>query len=109
MKLGVVVMGVGFLVVGLAVGYYFSSDAQEACVSDRERALALAEQAVAAEGTPEAEVLMAEAQDRSQWADLECATADSHRQTCLMIGAFGAVVLAVGAVLFARKPKVAAG
>lgn len=104
-KLGIVVMGLGFLVIGLAGGYYASSDAPARCEADRQAALELADRAVAAEGTPQAQELMDEARARSGWADMECANADSHRQTCLMIACGGGVLLAIGAVLAKKKAK----
>ena len=102
-QLAIAVMGVGFLVIGLSIGYYRSSDAPARCEADRLQALQFAEQAVAVEGTPQAQELIDEAQARSEWADMECAHADAHRQTCLMIACGGVVLLAVGAVLAMRK------
>ena len=109
-KLGLILMVLGILVVGLAGGYYKSSGAPQRCLESRQRALDLADKAVAAgEGTPEAQQLMTESQDASGWADIECNTAAAHKNLTVMIAGAGGLLLVIGLVLALRAPKAPAG
>jgi hypothetical protein len=105
-KLALALMVLGFVVIGLAGGYYTSSDAPADCLRQRQQAVDFLAQATAAgEGTPESQDLVAKAQEASDWADMDCARADEHRQQCLMIAAAGVLLLVVGFVLKLRAPK----
>jgi hypothetical protein len=110
--IGIVLLVAGLAGIGLGFAYTASSDAGESCTRERQEAVALLEQATqAGEGTPEAQALMAQAQEKSDWADGDCAQADSMRQQGLMISGAGLLVLLVGAVLSfkARKAPPPAG
>src|SRR4249919_1211598 len=104
--IGIVLLVAGLAGVGLGFGYTGSSSAQADCERERGEAVALLEQATAAgEGTPESQELIAKAQEKSDWADGDCAHADSMRQQGYMISGAGLLVLLVGLVLFMKGKK----
>jgi hypothetical protein len=107
-SLGIVLLVAGLVGIGLGFGYTASSDAQATCVSERQEAVALLEQASAAgEGTPQAQELVARAQEKSDWADGDCARADSMREQGYMISGAGLLVLVIGLVVFLKARKAA--
>ena len=104
--IGIVLLVAGLAGVGLGFGYTASSSAQADCERERGEAVALLEQATAAgEGTPESQELAAKAQEKSDWADGDCAHADSMRQQGYLISGAGLLVLLVGLVLFMKARK----
>jgi hypothetical protein len=103
-KLAIALMVLGVLVIGLGGAMYASSEQQKYCEEFRLKAVALAEEAVKAQGTPRERELMDEAQSESEMADQTCGYADDTRQQCLLIAGGGLVLLVVGFVLSRRKP-----
>ena len=104
--IGIVLLVAGLAGVGLGFGYTASSSAPADCVRERGEAVALLDQATAAgEGTPESQELVAKAKDKSDWADGDCAHADSMRQQGYLISGAGLLVLVVGLVLFMKAKK----
>jgi F0F1-type ATP synthase membrane subunit c/vacuolar-type H+-ATPase subunit K len=96
----------GLAGVGLGFGYTASSSAQADCERERGEAVALLGQATAAgEGTPESQELTAKAQEKSDWADVDCAHAESMRQQGYLISGAGLLVLVVGLVLFMKAKR----
>lgn len=107
-KIGIVLFVAGVIGVGLGFGYTASSSAPADCERERGEAVALLDQATAAgEGTPESQELTAKAQEKTDWADGDCAHADSMRQQGYMISGAGLLVLVVGLVLFMKGKKAA--
>jgi len=103
-KLAIALMVLGVIGIGVGGAMYASSDQQKYCEQFRAKALALADQAVKAEGTPQAQELMDQSQSETEMADQTCASADGIRQQCLLIAGAGFVLLVVGFVLSRRKP-----
>jgi hypothetical protein len=103
-RLAIALMVLGVIVIGLGGAMYASSEQQKYCEEFRLKAVALAEEAVKAEGTPRAQELMDESESESAMADQTCDSADSIRQQCLLIAGGGFLLLVVGFVLSRRKP-----
>jgi hypothetical protein len=104
--IGIVLLVAGLAGIGLGFGYTASSDAQANCERLRSEAVTLLEQATqAGEGTPQAQELVAQAQEKSDWADGDCANAESMRTQGLMISGAGLLVFLVGLVLFLKGRK----
>jgi Flp pilus assembly protein TadB len=104
--IGMVLLVAGLAGIGLGFAYTASSDAQQECERMRSEAVTLLEQATqAGEGTEESQALVAQAQEKSDWADGDCARADSMRQQGLMISGAGLLVLVIGLVLFLKAKK----
>jgi hypothetical protein len=103
-KLGLALMVLGVLAVLGGFGYYQSHESPKYCLEFREKALALATEAVAAAGTPREQELMAEAEGESAMADSMCESADQAKQESMMIAGGGVLLLVVGFVLSRRKP-----
>jgi hypothetical protein len=109
-KLALALMVLGLVVVGLAGGYYASSDSPARCLDERRQAVDFAQQATAAgEGTPEAAELMDKSREASDWADGSCAAADGMKQQSLGIAAAGVLMLVIGLVLKVRGSKAPTG
>lgn len=105
-SLGIVLLIAGLAGIGLGFAYTASSDAPSTCVRERQEAVELLEQASAAgEGTPQAQELMAQAQEKSEWADGDCAQADKMREQGYLISGAGLLVLLVGLVVFLKAKK----
>ena len=103
-KLAIALMVLGVIVIGLGGAMYASSEQQKYCEEFRLKAVALAEEAMKAEGAPRAQELMDDSQSESAMADQTCGYADNVRQQCLLIGGGGLLLLVVGFVLSRRKP-----
>jgi hypothetical protein len=104
--IAIVLLVAGLAGVGLGFAYAASSDARGNCLRERQEAVALLEQAQqAGEGTSQAQELKADAQQKSDWADGDCAQADSMQQQGLMISGAGLLVLLVGLVLWVKGRK----
>ena len=102
-KIAIALMVVGVIVIGLGTANWMSSEAQKYCEEFRLKALTLAEQAVAAQGTPQEQELMDASEGESAMADVQCDTADERRQEFAMIAGGGLLLLVVGFVLSRRK------
>ena len=105
--IGIALMVVGLIGVALGFGYTASSSAAEECDRFHQEAIALLEQATAAEGTPQEQELVAEAESKNTFAEISCEHADLMRRVGLLISLAGLILAAIGFVLF-RKGKAAA-
>ena len=103
-KLGIAVMVIGFVLLGLGIAMPFSSDNQMYCEQFRRKAVDLASQAMAAQGTPEEQSLMEESESESAMADQMCGYANETKQKAMLLGGGGLLLLVVGFVL-KRKGK----
>ena len=103
-KLAIALMVLGVIVIGLGGAMYSSSEQQKYCEEFRLKALALADEAVKAAGTPREQELTDDSQSESAMADQTCESADNTRQQCELIAGGGFVLLVVGFVLSRRKP-----
>jgi hypothetical protein len=96
-------MALGVLVLAGGIAWPYQSDSRERCLQESQKAVALADAATKAEGTPQAQDLMAQSQSESEWADNSCATADEYKTQSLVIAGGGLLLLVVGFVLSRKK------
>ena len=103
-KLASALIVVGVLLAGLGVAWPYQSSAQENCLRFRAKAVALADEAIKAKGTPREQTLVAEAEGESFFANAECERADGFRTQGYMILGAGLLLLVAGVVLSRKKP-----
>ena len=105
--IAVILLAVGIGLGGLGTyGYFFSED-RARCQTLRSEALALSEQALAAEGTPKGAALSQEARETSGVADVACKNASQTQQTVLMtgLGGIAAIIVSVVLLIISRKRR----
>ena len=104
------IIAVVLLVVGIGLsalfvyGYFFSED-NARCQRFRSEAVALSEQALAAEGTPRGTELAQEARIRSGVADTACRNAGQTQQRGMLMGLGGLASIIASVVLLVISRK----